>query len=1040
MKKYLICFFLLSFSLQLLAQDKTIDSLKNLLEKDNISAKREIELLNLLAEEFKRKDPGQTKLYAIEALQKAKEDGDPVLIGNSYSSLALAYYYMENYDFAIKYDKKALEEFKKAENKQKQIDAFFDLAMDYNRTGEMKLAITMMENAKTLAQEIGSEEDLATAFDYLALFEKTTGNYHNVIKYYKAAYELRKEIGDKVDIVNSLNQLGSIYWELGDYPQTLEYYKDALTYSEEIDFKKGISMLYNNIANVYADWENKEQAQKYYLKAIVINKELNDTSGLAIAYNNIGELLLKEKKLDSANFYYQKSLYLKNKGSDSIRIANTLINLADYYFKKENYQKALNILYKSLKVYQENEELRRVATTINQIAEIYKAQGNLKKAFDNFYKSLDIAKKLGTLEELKENYYSLYKIYAEVLDYKNALEFHEKYIEIKDSLFNERSQKKIIAYQAKYETKEKENQIELLKRDKKLQETRQRNTRNLYIGLLVLIVVIAIFIYSRYRVKRRANVKLRQQSKEILSQKEKLDKQRELLDKTIVELEKSNSELEKLSIVARETDNAIIIAGPGGEIEWINQGFTRMYGYNLEEYINTKGKTLSEAHSDFDIKNKIQTSMANKKAVVYDTLHMVKDGGVKWVQTTLTPIIDKNNELSKLIAIETDITKVKKAEEEVRSAKQAEAINRSKTEFLANMSHEIRTPLNAIIGFAKLLSAEKLSEKGKDFIKTIQSNGNILLTLINDILDLSKMEADQLQIVKEPVNLGQIFNEVMNIFSLKAREKNLEIKLDIKDGLPGKIMLDEKRIRQILVNLVGNAIKFTEKGYVKINADYNKTEEQPKAIDLIFSVEDSGIGIEQEQQEAIFEAFRQKSGSSIRKYSGTGLGLTITKRFLSAMGGTITLSSKRGEGTKFTVRIPQVSVISDTLVVNNNGQEELIPDDSKKTQIKEKIFFIEKLKTELKGFDAGDEEQQQIFVEELASIEQEYDIIEKSPKIKQIKNFSNRLKSFGKDYELDAFEILGDDLYEEASRFNIKNMKKILGYLPAMIQLLKEKS
>jgi signal transduction histidine kinase/PleD family two-component response regulator len=249
---------------------------------------------------------------------------------------------------------------------------------------------------------------------------------------------------------------------------------------------------------------------------------------------------------------------------------------------------------------------------------------------------------------------------------------------------------------------------------------------------------------------------------------------------------------------------------------------------------------------------------------------------------------------------------------------QLDAANKAKSEFLANMSHEIRTPMNAVLGYAELLGFMVEDKTQRNYIESIKSSGRSLLTLINDILDLSKIEAGKLELKFEYVNSQAFFSEFEQIFSLRLSEKGLKFILDISSGTPEGIYIDDARLRQIILNLIGNAVKFTEKGSIRLKV-YTENPQMIKYskgkieefIDLIIEVTDTGVGISQEMRTEIFNPFVQGQGHSIKKYGGTGLGLAITQRLVQLMNGTIELDSLLNKGSSFKIKIPGVSYLRD---------------------------------------------------------------------------------------------------------------------------------
>ncbi|MDM8558440.1 PAS domain S-box protein, partial [Candidatus Parabeggiatoa sp. HSG14] len=373
---------------------------------------------------------------------------------------------------------------------------------------------------------------------------------------------------------------------------------------------------------------------------------------------------------------------------------------------------------------------------------------------------------------------------------------------------------------------------------------------------------------------------------------------------------------EKFRTIYAESPIGIGLYDANGQLVNMNQSCLDIFG--ISHVTQVKGFKLFR---NYNLQKEVKEKVCKGKKVKYETpfnfekvkkrkLYQTSKSGIIYLNVLITPLNPQKNQTSSGYLIQVlDITEQKRAEQALTQAvNSAESANRAKSEFIANMSHEIRTPMNAVIGSCELLSPLIIDKKQQRYLQVIKTAGTSLMTLINDILDLSKIEVGRLDIQYEAVSPYIIFNELKQIFATKIVEKRINLIVDIDKDLPSLLVLDEIRLRQVLLNLIGNAVKFTEKGYIKLSAKKVYTVSNHSKVNLIISIEDTGIGIPDNQQEVIFESFRQQDGQSTRKYGGTGLGLAITKRLVEMMNGFISVTSQVDVGSIFKITLQDVNV------------------------------------------------------------------------------------------------------------------------------------
>ena len=376
-------------------------------------------------------------------------------------------------------------------------------------------------------------------------------------------------------------------------------------------------------------------------------------------------------------------------------------------------------------------------------------------------------------------------------------------------------------------------------------------------------------------------------------------------------------EIAKLSIVASSTDNMVVITNAAGEIEWANQALLSISEYSLDELLGHKpGSVLQGPETDPEAVARVREAVHNGHSVRETLLNYSKSGKSYWISMTITPILNKSGVVERFIAVQSDVTALKgreqailqqksELEEHVRSrtaelakAKEvAESAALARSTFIAHMSHEIRTPLNAIIGLSWLCLQADIGEKPREFVQKTAMAAQNLMRLVNQILDVSKIESGGLQLEAADFSLESVLVNVDTIIGELARSKGLTFRITRTTQLPQRLNGDALRLEQILINLASNGVKFTMSGTVDVYVALKQSD--GPGVELDFSVKDTGIGMTDVQIARLFRPFTQADNSTTRKYGGSGLGLTISKRLVQMMGGDLTVDSVPGQGSTF---------------------------------------------------------------------------------------------------------------------------------------------
>jgi len=386
---------------------------------------------------------------------------------------------------------------------------------------------------------------------------------------------------------------------------------------------------------------------------------------------------------------------------------------------------------------------------------------------------------------------------------------------------------------------------------------------------------------------------------------------KENLEKSLKEVSAYKYALDESSIVA--------ITDQKGVIQYANDNFCKISKYTREELIGQDHRIINSGYHPKEFIRDLWTTITKGKIWKGDLKNKAKDGTIYWVETTIVPFLNEQGKPYQYVAIRSDITERKRIEDELMEAKVfaekatsvaedakikaesatlvAEEAVKSKQQFLSNMSHEIRTPMNAIIGFTKVVLKTELTSKQREYLSAIKISGDALIVLINDILDLAKVDAGKMTFEKIPFKLSLSISAMLRLFEAKIQEKNLELVKEYDAGIPEVLLGDPVRLHQIILNLVSNAIKFTAQG--KITVSVRLLSEDEEKVTIEFAIADTGIGIASNKMNTIFGNFQQASSDTSRLYGGTGLGLAIVKQLVTSQGGSVDVKSKVGEGSVF---------------------------------------------------------------------------------------------------------------------------------------------
>ncbi len=902
-------------------------------------------------------------------------------------------------------------------------------------TGKAHLKKNEWEKAELL---FAKADELIPAHDFneKALFQlnianiyQQMGTHEKALYYYQSAINLFDKAKNMLGKAQALHGAAKVNGHLGDNAKSIGLMHQAIDIYRGIGNQEGIAKLSMDLGCLFQKWNKNKVASQHFSEAYQYYQEQTNLEKMIEIQIKLGQIAVSDDQYQQALKYFSKVDFMDR--GDSLTNNSSLVALykGDMYQKMEDYPKAISYYIKSCAIYQSEYNQEGHIIALQHLGETYLLTKDYKKADSSLTSSLDLA----TIQHLKEYQMTAWNLLSElnsrINNFDKAYIFLQKANEIKDEIYSLENEKIINELAVKYETKKiNEAYQALIQKNKKTNTAlkKQKDTGSLTIIIATFVVLVAIiiiiFVIVRTKESKKSLALLTIKNKKISDQKEILSILNEKLTQS---REQYRSIVENASVGMYQTSRE-------GNIRFANVALRKMLHYPEDLDISSINLSSEQPSRQRFI------DLIEEKGVITGREDIWKryDGSFLEVNESAWKVIDNSGKTHYYEGVVEDISKRKEAESALKESqmkltrmneelieknKQIEKVkneaitaNEIKSIFLANVSHEIRTPMNSIIGFSEILSQGSNNDQQLHYINAIKSSSSNLLALLNDILDLSKIQSSEIELNYEPISLKRVTNDVLKIFQLKCEEKNLSLSVEFGNSFPELINMDGLRMRQILINLLGNAFKFTEKGGIQLKMNTTPNDEQH--CNLIIEINDTGIGIAEEESETIFEAFKQSKLLGDKAYSGTGLGLSISKQFIDLMGGKITFKSQIGKGTTFTILIPKVAICQNLSKGNQSNYQQYIEThrlqthDLKKSGKSDPVIpeLTDCFKTKL-----------------LLSFENEWINLNRSHLIPELNIFAQHLKTFSETENIPWLFTYADELLSACSRFDVDKIEQI---------------
>ena len=769
----------------------------------------------------------------------------------------------------------------------------------YSYRGKLKNAQACIDASFKYWKSIQDTLKMSFCHGYLGDLYYSKCDYPKAESFYLKGFELKKLTKDSINYSYSYNAIGNIRLATCKYHEAITNYDKALALNIKFKSIPGICYTHNALGNVYFEINDLETAKKHFEEALRIGKENHLDKNIAYTLNQLAKLQNRLGNRATAINLYNESLLISEKLLSKNGLGLSFMGIGKVYQALMQNDKALEYLHKALKLFEQIRSQKNIANCYSNIGMVLYEMNDQNFARENYQKAIEINKKTGYVKGAADAYRKIGNTYFQEKKYDLSIDSYNKSLEIQSKIGN------LKGIASCY------TNIGLIhiKKDR-LEKAKDVFNKAIVINMSINNISGAASTYNNlgelYKVKndRRHAIQYLLKSYNIAS---KIDRKTLMAEnaKNLSEIYSSEKKYEQSLHYYKlyfDLYNQMYNVQTENRIDWIQMQNEREKRKTLEKFYANEQSIEKEKLKKQSLINSflmiIVVIILLSTTLIYRLYLAVKKANKKLIveiserKKAESQLEDNHRNLESLIKLRTL--------ELVQAKEKAEQSDQLKTSFLANMSHEIRTPMNAIIGFSKLLTMTNSAKKQSDYTSIINKNGHILLTLVNDIMDISMIESKQLKIKKSNFKVYPMLEELKNIFDeLKCTDKKNHIEFTIhKNEIPEDLTIfsDPVRIKQILINLLRNALKFTNSGHIDFGVEIIEDK-------IRFFINDSGIGIPYEDQSLIYDRFRQASNNST-EHGGTGLGLTISKSLVELLGGKIWFISKPNVGTQFYVDLP----------------------------------------------------------------------------------------------------------------------------------------